>query len=372
MILGLLMFVLGSLVAAMGSDIYSLILGRFLQGCGAVAGVSLALLADLTRVDQRNKAMALIGIAIGASFGLALVLGPLVASQAGLKGVFFVSAALGALAILIFLVLVPEPGIRQASAIKLADIYSLARHWRIYVSAYLLHFQLVVAFAIFPLLMREAQIADSDHALHYLLLLAVSFVMVMPLMWLADRLKDIRLLACGMVVLMGTALLMTWQEGYWILMAAMLLFFAGFNLLETLLPANLGKLAGAGQRGVAMGTYSSCQFLGIFTAGLVSGLTLQLSDMTWLIVGNLLICLAWTLILMGLRPTKGISSRTLPLAGMEKLSAKERVKALLSIDGVLDAVVIESDEVAYLKVDEAIFDDKSLTKLKEEKSWLEV
>ena len=255
---------------------------------------------------------------------------------------------------------------------KLADLSGDAPLWRINLSVFLLHFQLIVAFTIFPLLMRASgQIDDSDHALHYLLLLALSFVMMMPLMWLADRLKDIRPLAGGMVAVMGAAMLLTEHEGYWFLMAAMLLFFMGFNMMEVLLPASLSRLARAGRRGAAMGAYTSCQFLGIFAGGLVSGLTLELSDISTLAVGNLLLCLVWLLVLAGLRPNGSIGSRTVPLASMIKMTAQERVNALLSLQGVLDAVVIESDEVAYLKVDENTFDDKSLTLIKEEKhgSW---
>ena len=109
--LGLGLFIMGSLVAGFADDIYMLILGRFMQGCGAIASTLLALMSDLTRVDQRSKAMAFIGIAIAGSFGLSLVLGPLVANVLGLAGIFFLTAALGCLALAILLLCIPTPQI---------------------------------------------------------------------------------------------------------------------------------------------------------------------------------------------------------------------------------------------------------------------
>ena len=109
-IAGLLMLVLGSLVAAVSTHIYGVILGRFLQGCGAISGVLLALMADVTRVDQRSKAMTIIGLAIGSSFALALVLGPLIAASQGLRGLFVVTGILGLVGLVLVFTLVPARG----------------------------------------------------------------------------------------------------------------------------------------------------------------------------------------------------------------------------------------------------------------------
>ena len=368
---GLLVFVFGSLIAALGSNIYLLILGRFLQGCGAVASVLLALLSDLTRVEQRAKAMAIVGIGIGASFGLALVLGPLIAGQAGLPGIFFLSAMLGLVALVLLQTLVPEPALPKRNldasmeARRLGEVIGDPSLWRINMSIFLLHFQLIAAFSMFPLLMRgTGVIADADHGLYYLALLSLSFVMVTPLIWLGDRLTDVRpLLGITVAIVGGSMVPLFGDTGFWSVAVTMLLFFMGFTLLEVLLPASLSKVAGPGYRGSAMGVYTTCQFFGIFAGGVVGGFLLEYAEMMAIAVINLLLCLGWVLLLLGLPPLGKVGSRTVRLESPGDMAAHERLKALLSLHGVLDAVVIESEEVAYLKVDETTFNDKDLCSL---------
>ena len=134
---------MGSLLAAFADDIYMLILGRLLQGCGAIAGALLALLSDLSRVDQRSKAMASIGSASAGSFGLSLVIGPLVANVLGLSGIFLGTAALGCLALLILLLYIPTPEIMSAyldASVRQETLGTVVRNvalWRVNVSVFL-------------------------------------------------------------------------------------------------------------------------------------------------------------------------------------------------------------------------------------------
>ena len=369
--IGLILFVVGSFVAGFSSDIYGLIAGRFLQGCGAIASTLLALMSDLTRVDQRSKSMAVVGIAIGGSFGLSLVLGPFVADSWGISGIFNLTGVLGLVGLVLLLFRIPTPTVKSVnlnSSVQkgeLASVLKDLRLWRVNVSIFFLHYLLISAFSVLPLIFtRTGEIEPGDHALYYLVLLMSSFAAMMPFMWLADRLKDTRLILSVMVSLSLTAFLILGQGfAYWWVMAGTMLFFMAFNLLEVLLPAQLSKIAAAGARGTSMGVYTTCQFLGIFAGGVVSGWILSVADIATLMHANVAITVVWLSICLTFPQLGQIGSRTVQLAEMPNQPAHERVDALLSMAGVIDAVIIETDQVAYLKVDESTFDDENLNKL---------
>ncbi len=381
---GLLLLILGSLVAALSTDIYGLIIGRFLQGCGAISSVLLALLSDLIRVNQRTKAMTIIGLAIGGSFGMALVLGPLIAASQGLRGIFLTTGFLGLAGLLLVLKLVPTPGRHpgthpdtSASPARLASVIADSDLWRINASIFLLHFLLLSSFMAFPLVLKATgQIEDSQHFIYYLIMLAGSFVLMSPLMWLADRL-DVRPMMLGMLLLLaaGFGLMMTQDAWHiwWLPLIGIFLFFMGFNLLEVLLPAQLSKLAPAGARGASMGVYTTCQFLGVFVGGLAGGWLVvgeglvSAADIATLLCVNIALCGLWGLLIFTLPSLRHIGNRTLEYGNADFRSAQEGVEGLLSIPGVIDAVIIEGDRqegqqksLVYLKVDERFFDDTRL------------
>lgn len=368
--LGLLLFVTGSFLAAVADDIYSLIFGRFLQGCGAIASSLLALMSDLTRVDQRSKSMTIIGIAIGGSFGLSLILGPLIWTSYGLPGLFYVTGVLGILGLAFLVAFIPTPRVlannldASVQQSRLSEVIRDSGLWRVNLSVFVLHYLLISAFSVFPLLLRATgEIEDSEHSLYYLVLLAGSFVLMLPLMWLADRLRDSRPVVLTMVSLALVAFGLLLFQGYWILIAAMVLFFMAFNLLEVLLPAQLSKHAGAGARGTAMGVYSSSQFFGIFFGGLISGWILTKGEIADLMYVNMVICALWFVLIISFPRVGNLGSRTIVLADLRQEYAQDGVDGLLSVHGVIDAAIIESDGVVYLKVDEDRFDDHNLTNI---------
>lgn len=373
---GLLLFIIGSFVAAMAETVYGLVLGRFLQGCGAIASTLLALMSDLTRVDQRGKSMAIIGIAIGSSFGLALVLGPLVAEAWGLAGVFYLTGVLGLLGLALLALLIPSPKVMSVnldSAVQKNRMTAVMRDpvlWRMNVSVFFLHFMLVSGFSVFPLLFADTgRIGVEDHSLYYLVLLLGSFLLMLPFMRMFDRMTDGKPIMLTMVAFSLIAFLMlgSWQS-YAVVLAGMTLFFMAFNLLEVVLPAQLSKIASAGSRGTAMGVYTTCQFLGIFAGGVVSGLLLTVWDVTVVMLVNAAVAVLWLGMLASFPRLGEIGSRTVALGKLAERPAKECMDGLLSVDGVIDAVVIESDRVAYLKVDEQRFDDRLLEQMVDQNS----
>jgi MFS family permease len=305
---GLLVFVLGSLLAAAAEHILVSILGRALQGAGAVSAAIMALAADLTRESIRTRVMAAIGISIGVSFAVAFVLGPLLAALAGLAGVFAFAALLGLVAIALVVWVVPAPpppapdaeGPRDALRRTLADANLL----RLDGSIFCLHFLLTATFVVLPLVLRDtAGLAAQDLWRLYLPALVLSVGGVMPLLRIADRQGD----RSGLFVLATTGLglvqLAWWAYGGGVWLAGLLLtaFFLAFNLLEAGLPALVSRAAPAGIRGTALGVYATSQFLGTFLGGVAGGLVHQFQGSGAVFLMNVLIALMLAWLARGLR-----------------------------------------------------------------------
>lgn len=310
---GLAIFALGSVVAALADSVHGIVLGRALQGTGAIASTVMALVADLTREEQRTKAMALIGVSIGASFALALVLGPVIAGFAGLAGVFWFTTGLAAVGVAIVLLLVPNG---EGDPVSHSDVGArtdllgasllnpaLAR---LYFGVFVLHFVLMACFLVVPgFLEGLAGVPRHLHWLVYLPVLALSVVAMLPMMSRAERggrlqhmlLLGVGLLFAGVAVLGIGSHAMLLYVGLW-------LFFIGFNYLEATLPSLVSKTVFAGGKGTALGIFSTCQFLGAFAGGAIGGWILQYAGLTALVFVCLgMIGLWWSLTFYKAQPT---------------------------------------------------------------------
>lgn len=270
---GLLLFAAGSIVAALAPDIGWTIVGRALQGAGAIAAVVTALLADLTRDAVRTRAMAVIGVSIGGSFALSLAFGPVLDAWVGVRGIFWLTAglALAGIAIVVWAV-PPEPRAAQRHRVR-RDLPTVLRDrtlWPLYGGIFVLHFVLTAVFVALPPVLETFAV---PHGRVYLPVLLASAVLMLPAVLAADRPGWRQPLLAGGVALLATALaaLAAFHAGFWALAAALVAFFTAFNFLESNLPAAVSRAAPESQRGAALGIYSSCQFLGAFAGGLVGG-----------------------------------------------------------------------------------------------------
>ncbi len=281
---GLLLFVLGSIVAALADNIYGIIAGRALQGAGAIASTVMALLADLTGEEQRTKAMAVVGMSIGGSFAVALVLGPLVAGWAGLSAVFWFNGLLALAGIVLVLTRVPNPGRKPAPADNsgvqrglLRSSLSDATLLRLNFSVFALHFTLMALFLVVPAALRDvAGLERGSHWLVYLPALLVSVAGMVPMMIQGERRGRLR----GMFLLAITLLLLAVPLAVtapvaWVLYLAVAIFFTGFNYLEATLPSLVSKVVSAEGKGTALGVFSTCQFFGTFAGGAAGGWLVQ-------------------------------------------------------------------------------------------------
>lgn len=281
-VFGLVIFALGSFIAAWASTIQWVIVGRTVQGAGAISAAVIALTADLTRNAVRTRAMAAIGMTIGGTFAVSLVAGPALTAVIGVPGVFVMTGVLALLAMVVLRVSVPQPD--DASAPPPQDAPAIERgQWmrvladphllRLNYGIFALHAALMALFVQVPFMLREGGIAADRHWMVYLPVLVASVVLMMPAMMRADSPARAKAVFIGavMVLFVGQALLAWPNHGIAITIAALVVFFTGFNLLEATLPSLISKFAPPQAKGTAVGVYSSVQFLGTFVGAAIGG-----------------------------------------------------------------------------------------------------
>ncbi len=339
-VLGLCLFTAGSLFAAYADSIYELIAGRFLQGTGAIAGALMALVADVTSEKNRTKAMAAVGASIGASFAIALVLGPVITAAGGLDLVFAITAGCGVVGLLLTFTVVPNPpvvrGRHSARTSLLLPTLRNPHLLRLNGGIFVLHFVLMASFVVVPDLLELAGFERERHWLVYLSLLLATFFLMLPLVMAAERRGYARQIFIAAVALLAVAELGLWVfEAWWLgTVVALFLFLLAFNALEASLPSLLSKTASAEVRGTASGLYSTSQFAGAFAGGALGGLLvthLGLEAVLWL--GAALVGL-W--LLASFYMTHPQDLETLAVA-RERESIAEELQRLCSLPGVIRA-----------------------------------
>lgn len=368
-IFGLLVFALGSLVAASAETMQAVILGRALQGAGAIAAATMALAADLTREQHRVKAMAIIGMSIGASFMLAMVLGPVLNSLVGVPGIFAVTAVLALLGIGVVWKVVPSPVIsrvqRDAEPVpaQFAGVLKDTQLLRLDAGILILHMILTASFVVMPLVLRD--IAGLDPARHwmvYLPVLVISVVLMVPFIIQAEkyrRMKQVFIGAIATIALAQLALLGLHQR-IWVIGVLLVVFFTGFNLLESILPSLIAKVAPADSKGTAMGFYSSSQFFGAFLGGATGGWLHGKFGLASVFLFCAVMATLWLIIAAGMKQPRQLSTRLIKVAVADSKAATDMASQITRVAGVAEAVVIAEEGIAYLKVDPDTLDEQAL------------
>ncbi|MGH6674531.1 MAG: MFS transporter [Xanthobacteraceae bacterium] len=364
-VIGLVLFAAGSAIAAVSTSIDGVILGRALQGGGAVGSVVLALVADLTREENRTKAMALVGITIGGSFMVALVLGPIVANFIGVPGIFWLMVGLAFVGIAITEFVVPSPRRarvhRDAEAVP-AMIGSVLRDrelLRLDIGIFALHAMLTASFLVVPGLLRGTLgLAVDDQWMVYLPVLVLSVAFMLPAIIVAEKYRRMKGVFVGAVaVLLISQVMLYFAAGnLFALLAALIIFFSAFNVMEASLPSLITKVAPPDAKGTATGLYSSLQFIGIFTGGVVGGWALQHGGGSGVFVLTALLALLWLVAAATMAQPTYLTTRLLPIAEGGASDAEALAARLRQVPGVAEAVVIADEKLAYLKVDSRSFD----------------
>lgn len=365
---GLLLFAAGSVVAATADDIWWIIAGRALQGSGAVAAAVMALAADLTRESQRTKVMAVIGTTIGMSFMLAMIGAPALDAWVGVSGIFWLTAALALLGVLLLLVVVPSPvsSARHRDALPvpamfrrvLGDGQLLRLDWGIFS----LHLVLTALFLVVPLALRDAGLELEQHSLLYAPVMLLSIAAMIPFIILAERHGRMKAVFLGAVAILVLAQLALWGAlgSFWGLAAGLWLFFTAFNLLEATLPSLVSKVAPADAKGTAMGVYSTSQFGGAFVGGLLGGWAHGHFGLGGVLLLTAAVTAVWLLVAVGMRNPGQRASRLVRVEVADEPAAEALAARLGAVPGVVEAVVVAADGVAYLKVDRTALDESAL------------
>ncbi|WP_204352675.1 MFS transporter [Salinicola halophilus] len=368
---GLLLFILGSIIAANATTITGIIIGRCLQGSGAVAGAIMALLADQTREEIRTAAMATIGLSIGVAFAIAMVVGPLVADVGGLAGVFWFTAALSAGALLVLWKLVPsaprrlrhrDVGLDRA---QLRATLTQGNLLRLDFSIFALHLILTACFTALPFKLEALGFAPAHHGWVYLPVMALAFIGMIPLVIVAEKYRKMKPVFFGAVAAMTLILLGfgEWGDDRVSLIALLWGFFVVFNLLEATLPSMISKLAPAGAKGTAMGIYSTSQFFGAFLGGTLGGALSQGYGIESVFFGAALVGALWLAVIWRMPAPRHLSSEIIALDEQSMDRLDTLLERFAAVAGVEDVMVVPDERVAYLKVDRQRLDAEALTRI---------
>lgn len=357
---GLALFVIGSVVAATTDSIWGVILGRALQGSGAIAAAVMALLSDLTREQNRTKAMAVIGISFGITFALAMVLGPLITHHFGLHSLFWLIAGLASLAILVTLFVVPtaskhqlnrESGIVKGS---IKQVLTNPRLLKLNIGILILHMLLMTSFLALPAQFELVGFPAAQHWKIYLTTMLVAFITVVPFIIIAEVKRKMRLTFIGCVgaILLAELILANASQHLWSLIIGVQIFFFAFNLLEAILPSLISKESPAGYKGTAMGIYSTSQFIGVALGGSLGGTMLGHFGATSVFIAGSLLALVWLCVSLAMKEPPYVSSLRLQFNQLQDEQAlTSRLQALPGVSSVL--VVLEEQSI-YIKTDNKI------------------
>lgn len=377
--LGLVIFAVGSLVAAFSDSIYGIIVGRALQGSGAIAAVLMALAADLSREEHRLKMMGLIGVSIGFAFALSMVLGPALGKYVGISGLFVFTAIMSVLAIVILYTLVPDPRHSffhrdtQASPTEFSEVLADTQLLRLDFGIFVLHMVLMASFVAIPLMLQNsAGFPVSEHWKLYLPVFLLSVVLMVPFIIKAEKKRRMKQVFLGAIVALALAELGLFVRGdsIWHVGFTLVVFFTAFNLLEASLPSLVAKMAPADRKGTAMGLYSTGQFLGAFAGGALGGFSYQ----HWGSGGVFLVCtlgiLVWLLIAVGMKNPRYVSTYLLNIGKIPEESVNEMIAQLVAVRGVAEVSIDADEGIAYLKVELHALDEAKLHKYSVNKSKL--
>ena len=368
-ILGMLVFMAGSVICAMADSIEMMIIGRAIQGMGAVAAVLMASVADLVTEQFRLRAMSIVGITIGLSFTLSLVAGPLLASWFGVRGIFWVIALLAVVGILLVSFAMPtiknQSFQREAEAdpSQFKEILKNPQLLRLDLGVFILHAMLTAMFIVVPLTLRDAGALEStEHWYLYLPVMLLSFALMVPFIIQAEskgRMKQIFVGAIATITVMQLAFAFI-ELDFWSLFFILLIFFTAFNLLEASLPSLVVKLSPADKKGTASGVYSTSQFLGAAIGGVLGGYFYQYYGYNGVFLFTAVIGAIWFVAAYSMEKPLPLSIASVPIYPLNQDEVEDIEKQLLAYDGIYEVVVLIEEQRVYFKIDRTLVNEVAL------------
>lgn len=357
-IFGLILFAIGSFVAASASDIYWTIFGRAIQGSGAISAAITAMLADLTREEHRTKAMAMIGSTIGLTFAASMVAGPALNHLIGVPGIFAMTGVLALAAIWVVKVWVPDPLVShfhadaQANPARLKDVLRSGQLLRLDFGIFSLHAAQMAMFVVVPVALKNSGLPPVHHWMVYLPVLLGSFLLIVPAIIYGEKrgkLKPVFISAVALMLLAQLGLALGINH-FWGIVGALFFYFAAFNLLEASLPSLISKLAPVSAKGTAMGVYNTAQALGLFFGGAFGGWLAQHVGFHAVFLFCMVLMAAWLVASLSMTAPPAIKTRMFRVGAMPADQAELLKTQLAGVAGVVEAMVLAEEGVAMLKV----------------------
>ncbi|OGT67099.1 MAG: hypothetical protein A3J38_05425 [Gammaproteobacteria bacterium RIFCSPHIGHO2_12_FULL_45_9] len=354
---GLLLFAAGSLIAAMSHTISGMIIGRALQGTGAVGSTIMAMIADLTREQHRTKAMAIAGMTIGLSFSVAMVLGPILTRWIAVGDLFFLATIFSLVAIGVLYTIVPKPAVstwHRETEPELSAFSTLFKNpelMRLNSGIFILHVILTASFVAIPITLQNyTGLAEQQQGFLYTPTLLLAFIFTLTLIIIAEKKQQLKSFFIISIIVLALSEALFWlaPHSLAIMAMALTLFLTGFSVLEAFLPSLVSKTAPAARKGTALGIYSCAQFFGIFVGGLVGGLLYQQFHLLSIYLFCVVISLVWLIIASSMKPPRHLSTYLLKLSPSHWQTIEATVKC---IPGVAEAAYVPEEGIAYLRIE---------------------
>lgn len=368
--IGLVIFVIGSLIAGFADNIYMVIVGRAIQGAGAVSAAVTALVADLTREEHRTKAMAMIGGTIGITFALSLVIAPALNQWIGVPGIFLLTGVLAALAILDVKFLVPDPVVSrfhsdsEASPSKLKEVLRNPQLLRLNFGIFALHAAQMAMFIVVPFAIKQSSgMNENQHWQVYLPVVLLGLALMVPAIIYGEKRAKLKQVFLSAISLMLVAQLLFASSitHFWGIVISLAGYFIAFNTLEAILPSIISKIAPAASKGTAIGVYNTSQSLGVFVGGVVGGYLSSYHGFSSVFIFCSVLMVMWLICAVTMQAPPAVKSKMYHLAEMTATQGQELSLKLAAVTGVREAVILADEGAVILKVDlQQGFDEESV------------
>lgn len=375
--IGLILMAVGSMICASADNIYTMILGRAVQGSGAISAAITALLADLTREENRTKAMAMIGMSIGLTFAVSLAAGPTLYKTLTMPGIFILIGVLSLAALIGVWKVVPQPTLSrfhsdaEANPTKLRDVLRDKQLLRLNYGIFALHAAQMAMFTVMPLILLKTGGLDANHHWQvYLPIMVGAFILMIPAIIYGEKkakLKQVFVAAVALMFITQTAMALT-LHSFWDIVLLLGGYFIAFNILEATLPSLISKIAPAAAKGTAIGVYNATQSFGTFLGGALGGWLYKTSggNPAPVFAACGVMMLIWLIIAASMQAPLAVKTQMFHIGDNWSGDVRELSRKLGALQGVKEAVVIAEEGVAYLKVLQSDWDESGVLRLIQE------
>ena len=359
-LIGLLIFALGSVIAGMSDDIYMLLIGRFLQGAGAIGSVIIAMISDHVHEEERAHAMAVMGMVIALAFTAAMIIGPIIGGfEGGVEALFFLTAGMALLSIILLFTVVPEPPTITHSfaeeEAKVKDVFKDKDLVRMYVTFLFHSSTMAIAFFLIPLVLKtKFDLPMGEFWKVYLPAVIFGIIAMGPAAVFGEKYnrgKEVFLISIAFIA--AAFIMMGFSESLWLFGTGVTFFFIGFNMFEPLLQSFVSKFAKASQKGAALGVANTFAYIGMGVGATLAGKIFEIGSVEAVAITVLIVAVFWAIWIYGMR-NPGLRG-TIYLS--TDLFDRDKLPNLRKENGITDIYVNETEGIMVIKYDKEIQDE---------------